>query len=203
MIARLKIILLVNALFITLVAVTGVFAQAPPPLASQGGITPETQLLRAMLEEHRALREEVRQLRAAIQRTSISTYRAQRLAEQLARQQGHVDGLAEQIEQIKAQTQQSLEVSGDDQELRDLEAAIRAADPQTRPQLMQVYESLKRSIERQREYVQQEAYRNRLRQQQLEVLLVTEQSRLSEIREQLEALDRDFDRQLADGKKDR
>lgn len=199
---RLKTIFFANALFISLAIAAGAMAQTPPS-ASSSGLTPDTQLLRALLDEQRALREEVRQLRAVILRTNITTYRAQRLTDQLAQQQNRVDGLAEQIEQLKAQTQQSLQGSGDEQELRDLEAAIQVADPQTRPQLMQVYESLKRSLERQREYAQQEVVQNRIRQQQLEALLQNEQSRLAEIREQLEALDRDLDKQLADGKKAR
>lgn len=199
---RLKTIFFANALFISLAFAAGVMAQTPTP-ASSSGLTPDTQLLRALLEEQRALREEVRQLRAVILRSNITTYRAQKLTDQLAQQQSHVDGLTEQIEQLKAQTQQSLQGSGDEQELRDLEAAIQAADPQTRPQLIQVYESLKRSIERQREYAQQEVAQNRIRQQQLEALLNNEQIRLADIREQLEALDRDLDKQLADGKKAR
>ncbi|MGE0885495.1 MAG: hypothetical protein AB7P14_18255 [Blastocatellales bacterium] len=199
---RLRTTFFANALFILLAFAAGVMAQTPTP-ASSSGLTPDTQLLRALLEEQRALREEVRQLRAVILRTNITTYRAQKLTDQLAQQQSHVDGLAEQIEQLKAQTQQSLQGNGDEQELRDLEAAIQAADPQTRPQLIQVYESLKRSIERQREYAQQEVAQNRIRQQQLEALLQNEQIRLADIREQLEALDRDLDKQLADGKKAR
>ena len=87
--------------------------------------------------------------------------------------------------------------------MRELEAAARNADPQTRQQLVQTYESLKRSIERQREYARQEAERNRARQQQLEATLQAEQSRLAELREQLDALDRDLDRQVSDGKKDK
>lgn len=199
---RLRNTFFANALFISLAFAAGVMAQTPTP-ASSSGLTPDTQLLRALLEEQRALREEVRQLRAVILRSNITTYRAQKLTDQLAQQQSHVDGLTEQIEQLKAQTQQSLQGSGDEQELRDLEAAIQAADPQTRPQLIQVYESLKRSIERQREYAQQEVAQNRIRQQQLEALLQNEQIRLADIREQLEALDRDLDKQLADGKKAR
>lgn len=199
---RLRTTFFANALFISLAFAAGVMAQTPTP-ASSSGLTPDTQLLRALLEEQRALREEVRQLRAVILRSNITTYRAQRLTDQLVQQQSRVDGLAEEIEQLKAQTQQSLERSSDEQELRDLEAAIQVADPQTRPQLMQVYESLKRSLERQREYAQQEVAQNRIRQQQLEALLNNEQIRLADIREQLEALDRDLDKQLADGKKAR
>ncbi|HEX9004058.1 MAG TPA: hypothetical protein VGB07_29370 [Blastocatellia bacterium] len=174
------------------------YAQQP---AAAPATSPEVQLLRAMLEEQRALREEVRQLRATIQRTNINTYRAQRLAEQFAQQQNRVDGFVEQIEQVKTQIQQSLDTSRDEEELRELEAAARNADPQTRQQLVQTYESLKRSIERQRDYARQEAERNRARQQQLEATLQAEQSRLAELREQLDALDRDFDRQVSDDKK--
>lgn len=176
MILKLKLALMLSTFSLALSL--SVYAQQPtaqtvtPPVAA----TPEAQLLRALLDE-------VRQLRAAVQRTNINTYRAQRLAERLAQQQNRVDGLSEQIEQIKAQIQQSSDAGRDEEELRELEASISSADPQTRQQLQIVYESLKRSIERQREYARQDAERNRGRQQQLEATLLTEQGRLAELRE--------------------
>ena len=175
------------------------FAQQPAaPTAApttSSAATAEAQLLRALLEE-------VRQLRATVQHLSVINYRAQRFAEQLARQQNRVDSLTEELAQVKTQIQQALDTSRDEEELRRLEADIaNAPNPQMRAQLEQVYASLKTSIERQREYTRQEAERNRARQQQLEVALQTEQGRLAEVRDHLDALDRDFDRQLGDGKK--
>ncbi|HMY76253.1 MAG TPA: hypothetical protein PLQ88_30830, partial [Blastocatellia bacterium] len=85
---------------------------------------------------------------------------------------------------------------------KDLLATINeTADPQQRASLVQSHNSLKRALERQREYARQEAERSRERRQQLEITLRTEQAKLGELQEQLEALDREFDKQLAEGRK--
>ncbi|MDQ3011896.1 MAG: hypothetical protein M3X11_14455 [Acidobacteriota bacterium] len=169
-------------------------AAAPPsPVAS----TPEVQLLRAILEEQRLMR-------ITLQRTYVNAYRAQMLTERLARQQARVDSLGEEITQLKSLIQQSQEASRDEDEVKDLLATINeTADPQQRAALIQSYNSLKRSLERQREYARQEAERSRERQQQLELSQRAEQAKLAELQEQLDALDREFDRQLGETRKNR
>ncbi len=169
--------------------------QAPAPSGPAVSASPEALLLRSLLEE-------VRQLRAALQRANISLYRAQMLTDRLARQQNRVESLTLEIEQLKEQIQQAADPSNEEEELKDLEAAIRdAPDPQTRAQLMQTYNSLKRSMQRQREIARAETERNQARQSHLENTLRTEQARLAEIQEQLDAIDREIDKPATESRK--
>ncbi|HEX8999278.1 MAG TPA: hypothetical protein VGB07_05230 [Blastocatellia bacterium] len=166
-------------------------ATAPSPVAA----TPDVQLLRAILEETRLTR-------ITLQRVYISTYRGQMLTERLARQQARVDSLNEEITQLKSLVQQAQDVSRDEDELKDLLATINeTADAQQRVALIQSYNSLKRALERQREYARQEAERSSERQQQLETLLRAEQAKLAELQEQLDALDHEFEKLLNDARK--
>ncbi len=176
--------------------------QAQPPAtattnSTPTAATPEAQLLRALLEE-------VRQLRAVVQRANVNNYRARALTERLARQQTRVDTLSEEIEQLKTQIQQSLDTSRDEDELKELKTDIdRAPDAQTRAQLIHSYQLTERSQLRQREYARQETERNQARQQQLEINLQIEKAKLSEWQEQLEQLDREFDKPVTEVKKAR
>lgn len=178
---------------------------APHALAQQASNNPPAQASSAQDgQSMRALLEEVRQLRLVLQRNSVNAYRAQTLMERLARQQRRVDDLTAELDQIKAQLQQAQELNREEDELKDLEATINeTADPQARAQLLQAYASLKRSLARQREYARQEAERCRERQQQLEMSLSAEQGRLAEIQEQLNAVDREMDKQIAEMRKGR
>lgn len=173
-------------------------AQTLPATASSPvAATPEAQLLRAILEEQRLTR-------TTLQRLYVNACRAQMLTERLARQQARVDSLDEEITQLKSVVQQAQDTSRDEDELKDLLATINETpDPQQRAALTQSYNSLKRALERQREYARQEAERSRERQQQLETALRTEQTKLGELQEQLDALDREFDRQLNEPRKAR
>lgn len=166
-------------------------ATAPSPAAA----TPDVQLLRGILEETRLTR-------ITLQRVYISAYRGQMLTERLARQQARVDSLNEEITQLKSLVQQAQDISRDEDELKDLLATINeTADAQQRAALIQSYNSLKRALERQREYARQEAERSRERQQQLETLLRAEQTKLAELQEQLDALDHEFEKLLNDARK--
>lgn len=166
-------------------------AATPSPVAA----TPEVQLLRAILEEQRLMR-------ITLQRTYVNAYRAQSLIERLARQQARVDSLNEEITQLKSLIQQTQDASREEDELKDLLATINETpDAQQRMALTQSYNSLKRAIERQREYARQEAERSRERQQQLELALRTEQAKLAELQEQFDAIDRDLEKQMADTRK--
>jgi len=165
--------------------------------ASPAAPSPEAQLLRTLIDE-------VRQLRVASQRNSLNLHRAQTLTDRMARQQTRVESLAEEIEQLKTQVQQSLDTSRDEDEMKELEAAINdTADTQQRAVLIQSYNGMKRAIERQREYARQEAERSRSRQQQLEIALRAEQSKLAELQDQFDALEREFEKQLNETRKPR
>jgi len=181
-----------------LLCATPAFAQTQPAAApSPVSATPEAQLLRAILEEQRLTR-------ITLQRVYISAYRAQMLTERLARQQARVDSLNEEITQLKSLIQHTQDASREEDELKDLLATINETpDQQQRSSLIQSYNSLKRSLERQREYSRQEADRSRERQQQLETAMRTEQAKLAELQEQLDTLDREFDKQLNEARKGR
>lgn len=167
---------------------------APMPSAPS---SPETQLLRALLDE-------VRQLRVALQRTQLTTYRANLLADRLKQQQSRVEGLTEEIAQLKAQLQQETNYGREEEQLRELESAInRASDPVTRTQIMQTYEDLKRTIQWQKEYARQDGERNNTRQQMLETMLHVEQEKLAGIQGQLDALDRELEKQALEAKPQR
>lgn len=186
-------------LSITFLAVLsiGAAAQQPNSGATQPSVSasPEAQLLKVLIEE-------VRILRTAILRNNLSIHKTQTLTEQMVRQQNRVDSLSEEIEQLKIQIQQATEGSRDEADLKELEEAYNSTtDPQQRAALQQTYASTKHSILRQREVALQEAERNRGRQQQLEATLRNEQAKLAEIHEQLESIDRDFERQNAEIKK--
>lgn len=173
----------------------GAFAQQTgTTAASPAAASPEAQLLRALLDE-------VRQLRAAMQRTNLNLHRAQMLTGQLARQQNRVNSLAEEIEQLKIQVQQSLDTSRDEDEMKEMEASIGEADPQTRAPMIQTYNSMKRTIARQRELARTEAERMQARQTLLENTFRMEQAKLGELQEQLDAIDREFERQMAETRK--
>jgi hypothetical protein len=193
---RIKSLLLSGALF-------GVFLCCPNALAQSSNAVPtapssaEAQLLRALLDE-------VRQLRIALQRAQLTTYRGHLLADRLKQQQSRVDGLTEEIAQLRAQLQQEMSYGREEEQLRELEAAInRAPDPVTRAQLTQTYEDLKRTIQWQKEYARQDAERNSARQQMLEVMLRDEHEKLAQIQGQLDALDRELERMVPEIKPQR
>lgn len=194
---KLRITSMFFCLFCLGLAATRAWAQQAPTAQTSVASTPDVQLLRAILEE-------LRLQRAVLQRTYVNAYRAQMLTERLARQQARVDSLSEEITQLKSALQQAQDATREEDELKDLLATINETpDPQQRAALAQSYQSLKRAFERQREYARQEAERSRERQQQLETALRAEQAKLAELQEQLDALDREFDRQLGETRKAR
>ena len=185
--SRLK---LTSALCLLCLALAGsAFAQQnAPPNSPNLAPSPEAQLLRALLDE-------VRQLRQTMQRATFNQYRTQTLTGQLARQQARVESLTEEVEQLKAAQQQSYDARRDQEELQELETAFqREPNSALREQLRQNYLSMQRALTRQQEDLHQDAERQRQRQSQLEINLRTEQARLAELQEQLDAVAREFDK---------
>lgn len=163
-------------------------ASAPPATEAR----PEAQLLKALLIE-------VRQLRLAVQHNSLSQHRSQILLERIGRQQDRIESLGADLEQLRDQIQELTNPERYETELREMEEAVKATtDPQTRVALMQAYEGLKRSLAQQRQADQQELQRQQERERKLDGQLRLEQSRLTEMQEQLEAVEREMDRQLAE-----
>jgi thioester reductase-like protein len=169
-------------------------AQSPTSTHPQTAASPETQLLRALLEE-------VRQLRAILQQTTVGTLRARLLTEQVAKQQMRVDTLSEEINQLKALITQAQDTTRGDDELQELETQIReTSDPQERARLLQSYAAFKRAIERERAALKKEAVEQQSRQMQLETTLRLEQAKLADLQGQLESLDRELEKLAANGK---
>ena len=154
----------------------------------------EAQLLKALLDE-------VRQLRLAVQHNSLSQHRSQILLERIGRQQDRLENLSADLEQLRTQMQELANPDRYEAELREMEEAIKATtDPQTRAALIQAYEGLKRSLAQQRQADQQELQRQQERERKLDGQLRMEQARLAELQEQLEAVERELDRQVADAR---
>ena len=157
-----------------------------PAIATQQ----ETELLKALLDE-------VRQLRLAVQHASLSHHRALILMEQSGRQRAVIESLSAELEQLKARIQADADPRRFDEEIKEMETAMSEAEPQLRFQLSQTYASLKRSIERQKKQAEQELESRKERAQQLESKLRLEQAKLAEIQEQMDALERELSQQVA------
>lgn len=171
----------------------GAYAQTPvpgQPPAQAIAPSPEAQLLRVLIDE-------VRQLRATLQRINVNSYRVQTLNDRLTQQQNRVDSLTEELEQTKAMLAQAMDTSEDEAELKEMEIAWQeTTNPAKREELLLAYQSFKRSLVRKRESVRHEAARQRERQQQLEMALRQEQARLAEVQEQLAALNTELEKHL-------
>jgi predicted nucleic acid-binding Zn-ribbon protein len=165
---------------------------------------PQTTEARAETHLLKALLDEVRALRLAVQSSSLSQHRAQILLERIGRQQDRIEGLSADLEQLRAEMQELANPARYDDELREMETAISAtSDPQARAAQIQAYEALKHSLARQRQADQQELQRQQERERVLDAKLRMEQARLAEMQEQLEAVERELDRQVAEARQRR
>lgn len=187
---------LMTQLFLTfalllLVSLTALAQQPVTATPSPANASSDSQLLRALLEE-------VHLLRLEIQKTSINTWRAQAISERISKQQGLVDRLHEESEQLKQQIQSAQDLSREQDDLNELETAINhTPDSNTRAQLTQAYDTMKRSFERRKQYAQEQVQQLSQRQMQIEQTLQVEQSRLAELQEQRDTLDRELEKQIA------
>ncbi len=199
MTSRLKFTLAVSLLFVALLFTAHAqqsTASATPSVAT------DAQQMQVLIEEVRQVRAVVERANLNTQRASFNLYYAQTLYDRLTRQQARVDRLTSEVEEVKTRIHQSLDGSRDEEELKELRATIDGApNPQARAELIQSYQMTERSLIRQRELARQEADRDRLRQQQLETALHTEQARLSELQGQLDLLDREFEQAITSTKK--
>ncbi len=158
------------------------FGQAP----SQPQPSQDTQLLRALLEE-------VRQLRTAVQKTSLQQHRSQILLEQISRQKTLVENLQQELEQLRVQIRATADLNRFDEDLKEFETAYNeTADPTARAQMQQAYGALKRSVERQKKQAQEELHRNQEQELRLNQQLVLEQAKLAELEQQVNVLMNDL-----------
>jgi predicted nucleic acid-binding Zn-ribbon protein len=139
----------------------------------------------------RALLDEVRQLRIALQRSQLGLYRAQLVIERLRVQQQRVDRLTEELEGVKEELSNlKLSLPGMEEMLKDLEGQLaREPDPQRRSQLAEQVRGFKLSME------QRAPHEQRLseRQNDLNMKLQVEQAKLAELNNKLEEWEKELE----------
>src|SRR5260370_27979469 len=153
----------------------------PMAAVAQNGNAPDNATLQSLLAE-------VRQLRMAIERAASVLPQTQVLLQRTQLQQQHVETLSRQLEQLRDQiTKSSVEDAHFAAEVRDAET--RASQEQDANRRREVEERLK-SAKAQMEQEAIHDQRQRARESQLAGQLQNEQSKLNELQERLDALER-------------
>ncbi len=163
--------------------------QASPPLApAQAGQSDQMQMLRALLDE-------VRQLRLALQRNNLTAYRAQILLERLRAQQERVDRLTRELEAVRNEMVESKPYQAQMTEmLKGIETRLnQEADSVRRSELEMEQRMLKAQLEQQA----QRNERQREREAQLMAQLQIEQTKLEELNSRLDALENELEQEGA------
>lgn len=172
-------------------------AQQTPPAGNNSNIE---SLLRSIESQSRTqevllrtLIDEIRQIQISSQLNAINLYRLQTLTESLNNQQVRVDGISSEIELLNEQLTQSNEPSSLESELKALEEEMgQVSDPARRLLLTNTFNTVKRSLENEKERLKREREQNRLRHQNLTIRLQSEKARLAEIEEGISAMDKYF-----------
>jgi len=141
----------------------------------------------------RSLLGEVHELRLAIQRTSLNSYRAQIALERLRLQQAVVERLTRELEVARNEmSEMKLNQSRTSEMAKEMENQInREADPNRRADLEREVKMIKAELEN---HAQREQ-RHREREAQLTSQLPTEQAKLGELHERLDAMERELESQ--------
>lgn len=143
-----------------------------------------------------ALLAEVRELRLALQRASLNTYRNQIMAERLRLQEQRIDDLRARLEQIHEESANAgLSAPRMKERLKSLESQIeQERDAANRAQLQSEYDGVKALLE---EHGQQEALR-RQKEASLAEQLQVEQAKASSLADRLEAIEREMEKELGE-----
>jgi len=145
-----------------------------------------------------ALLNEVRQLRLAIQRSNLSAYHAHVIIERMRSQQQSVDRLADRLRGIRDQLDHGKMAQSEFQDLlKKIEGRLNLErDPDKRDDLEEQQETFKTRLG---SLAQQET-RLREVESQLAQQLQTEQAKLADLNEQLDALQRELEIPPAENK---
>jgi chromosome segregation ATPase len=148
---------------------------------AQNGSTPDSAILQSLLTE-------VRQLRMAVERAASVLPQTQVLLQRFQLQQQHVETLSRQLEQLRDRiTRSSAEDAHFAAEVRDVESGERQEkDATRRRELEERLKTAKAQLEQQAISDQQQ----RARESQLAGQLQNEQSKLNDLQERLDALER-------------
>jgi chromosome segregation ATPase len=151
------------------------------------------------------LLNEVRQLRFALQQSALQQHRSAFILERMRREQDVIDmlemdrnDLSDQIGELSAEGRYDEEVDA----LKDYEAEITAtSDAKEKAELVQEQSRLKRSLERKKKTDGEQLERLRDRIRELDTKLQTERSAIAFLRFQLDALEREMERQIENAEK--
>ncbi len=163
--------------------------QASQPVApAQAGQSDQMQMLRALLDE-------VRQLRLALQRNNLTAYRAQILLERLRAQQERVDRLTRELEALRNELVESKPHQAQMAEvLKGIESRLNQETDQARRNELEMEQ---RMVKAQLEQQAQRDERQREREAKLMAQLQIEQAKLEEINSRLDALENELEKQGA------
>lgn len=138
-----------------------------------------------------ALLKEMRQLRLAFERTNITIFRAQILVERIRLQQGRVEGLQQQLEELRNQSSDSrLNQAQLAERFKEIESRItQERDSSLRSELEKERRELKNLIDQHSVWEE----RQREKENQLLAQLQIEQDRLSKLNDRLDTLERELE----------
>lgn len=164
-----------------LVTPTRAFAQSGKPVEPVQ--TGDGQLLRSLLDE-------VRQLRLAIERSNLSAYRVQIAIERMRLQQGRVDALVRDLENLRLQvSNMKMTRAQAEARVKDLEDLMNnEADTARKAPLERQYKEAKRNLDAQGKWEEQ----HREREAQLNFRLQEEGAKLADFNNRLDALEREL-----------
>jgi flagellar biosynthesis GTPase FlhF len=137
-----------------------------------------------------ALLGEVHQLRLAIQRSNLNTYHAQIALERMRLQQQRVDRLGEQLRETREHAAQIKMAQTEMQE--ELKRAERRVNEEADAVKRRNYEDQHEAVKTRVAQMAQEETRLREQEPQLVAQLQAEQGRLTELNDQLDALQREL-----------
>jgi chromosome segregation ATPase len=174
---------LVTVLFLSIVTISSVFAQSASQPQGASIEFNEKQVLQALLAEVKQLRADIRLLNVSVQQSRI-------LSEKLLRQQSRISTAKAELAELKEMMRQ-IQDSSQEEELKALDETIRnTPDPATRAQLIYLQAAIKAALERQKENARQELPRLTSQQYEKENELRLEETKLAEIQEELDTLEK-------------
>ena len=144
-----------------------------------------------------ALMNEVRQLRLAIQRSTLSAHHAQAIIERMRSQQQQVDRLTDRLRETRDRIANvklgQIDLQG---ELKRSEGRLRRNNTQSEPVEDENQEIVKTRLR----FLEQEEARMREQESQIVAQLPIEQARLAELNDRLDALQRELETPPAENK---
>lgn len=145
-------------------------------------------------ETVKALLNEVRELRLALQKTSLNGYRAQLIGERIRTQQERVDRMTNQFEEVHSEmTGLQVEIPPQLEQLREVENRLRQEqNPERRVQLEAQVQEVKASVEDQK----RRADRLREREAQLSGQLRDEKAKLDGLQDKADAVEHELEQEM-------